>query len=72
LGDEHVYGQVKKRYRRGRLIGVRYVLRCGTRMALRTPLQGLGLSGRLNTAYVERLKEDGSADGGGPHPPTLV
>src|SRR5262249_15016416 len=38
-----------------RLVGVTYVLRCGTRAALRTALQGLGLSGRLNTAFVERL-----------------
>src|SRR5262249_40063007 len=52
-----LYGQVKKRYRRWRLIGVTYVLRCGTRTALRAALQGLGLSGRLNTALVERLKE---------------
>jgi transposase-like protein len=50
-----LYGQVKKRYRRRRLIGVTYVLRCGTRPALRAALQGLGLSGRLNTAFVERL-----------------
>jgi hypothetical protein len=51
-----LYGQVKKRYRRRRLVGVTYVLGCGTRAALRTALQGLGLSGRLNTAFVERLK----------------
>lgn len=50
-----LYGQVKKRYRRRRLIGVTYVLRCGTRTALRAALQGLGLSGRLNTAFIERL-----------------
>jgi transposase InsO family protein len=50
-----LYGQVKKRYRRRRLLGVTYVLRCGTRVALRSALQGLGLSGRLNTAFVERV-----------------
>jgi IS1 family transposase len=50
-----LYGQVKKRYRRRRLVGVTYVLRCGTRAALQTALQGLGLSGRLNTAFVERV-----------------
>jgi len=50
-----IYGQVKKRYRRQRLVGVTYVLRCGTRAALRSALQGLGLSGRLNTAFVERV-----------------
>jgi IS1 family transposase len=50
-----LYGQVQKRYRRRRLVGVTYVMRCGTRAALRTALQGLGLSGRLNTAFVERV-----------------
>jgi transposase InsO family protein len=28
---------------------------CGTHQQLRTALQGLGLSGRLNTAFVERI-----------------
>jgi transposase InsO family protein len=50
-----LYGQVQKRYRHRPLVGVTYVLRCGTRAALRTALQGLGLSGRLNTAFVERV-----------------
>jgi hypothetical protein len=50
-----LYGQVKKRYCRRRLVGVTYIVRCGTRLALRTTLQGLGLSGRLNTAFVERV-----------------
>jgi IS1 family transposase len=50
-----IYGQVKKRYRRRRLIGVTYVLRCGTRDALRSALRGLGLSGKLTTAFVERV-----------------
>lgn len=50
-----IYGQVKKRYRRRRLVGVTYVMRCGTRAALRAALIGLGLSGKLNTAFVERL-----------------
>jgi hypothetical protein len=30
-------------------------MRCGTRAALRAALTGPGLSGRLNTAFVERL-----------------
>ncbi len=30
-------------------------MRCGTREALRTALTQLGLSGRLNTAFVERV-----------------
>jgi transposase-like protein len=49
-----LYGQVKKRYRRRRLVGVTYVLRCGTRAALQSALRGLGLSGKLTTAFVER------------------
>jgi Integrase core domain len=50
-----IYGQVKKRYRRRRLVGVTYMLRCGTREALQSALRRLGLSGKLNTAFVERL-----------------
>jgi transposase-like protein/IS1 family transposase len=50
-----IYGQVKKRYCRRRLVGVTSVMHCGTRAALREALMGLGLSGRLNTAFVERL-----------------
>jgi hypothetical protein len=30
-------------------------MQCGTRERLKTALQELGLSGRLNTAFVERL-----------------
>jgi IS1 family transposase len=52
---ELIYGQVKKVYRRRRLMRVTQVMRCGTRAALRAALTGLGLSGRLNTAFVERL-----------------
>jgi IS1 family transposase len=50
-----IYGQVKKVYRRRRLVRVTQVMRCGTRAALKAALRGLGLSGRLNTAFVERL-----------------
>jgi hypothetical protein len=50
-----IYGQVKKRYRRRRLVGVTYMLRCSPRAALRAALRGLGLSGKLNTAFVERV-----------------
>jgi transposase-like protein/IS1 family transposase len=50
-----IYGQIKKRYRRRRLVGITYIMRCGTRLALRNALMGLGLSGKLNTAFVERL-----------------
>jgi len=50
-----IYGQVKKAYRRRRLVRVTQVMRCGTRAALKAALTGLGLSGQLNTAFVERL-----------------
>jgi IS1 family transposase len=50
-----IYGQVKKRYRGRRLVRILYLMRCGTREALRGTLRGLGLSGKLNTAFVERV-----------------
>jgi IS1 family transposase len=50
-----IYGQVKKCYRRRKLVRVRHVMRLGTEDALKAGLQGLGLSGRLNTAYIERV-----------------
>jgi IS1 family transposase len=50
-----IYGQVKKCYRRRKLVRVRHVMRLGTEDALKVALQGLGLSGRLNTAFIERV-----------------
>jgi IS1 family transposase len=50
-----IYGQVKKRYQGRRLVRVTHLMRCGTREALRAALRGLGLSGKLNTAFVERV-----------------
>jgi hypothetical protein len=50
-----VYGQVKKSYRRRKLVRVTHVMRLGTEPALKAALQGLGFSGRLNTAFIERL-----------------
>ncbi len=49
------YGQVKKSYRRRKLVRVTHVMRLGTGAALKAALQGLGLSGRLNTAFIERV-----------------
>jgi len=49
-----IYGQVKKSYRRRKLIRVTHVMRLGTEATLKATLQGLGLSGRLNTAFIER------------------
>jgi hypothetical protein len=50
-----LYGQVQKRYRRRRLVQVTRRLLCGTWRQFRRALQQLGLSGTLNTAFVERL-----------------
>jgi len=50
-----IYGQVKKNYRRRKLVHVSHVMRLGTEAALRVRLQHLGLSGRLNTAFIERV-----------------
>jgi transposase InsO family protein len=48
-------GKSRNARRRRRLVGVTYVLRCGTRAAMGSALRGLGLSGKLTTAFVERL-----------------
>jgi transposase InsO family protein len=50
-----LYAQVKKRYRGRRLVRVTYLMHSGTREALGVALRGLGLSGKLNTAFVERV-----------------
>jgi IS1 family transposase/transposase-like protein len=50
-----IYGQVKKSYRRRKLVRVTHVMRLGTEDALTVALQGLGFSGRLNTAFIERV-----------------
>ncbi len=50
-----MYGQVKKCYRRYKIVRVTQVMRCGTRAALTAALHDLGLSGRLNTACIERV-----------------
>jgi transposase InsO family protein len=50
-----IYGQVKKCYRRRKLVRVTHVMRLGTEEVLKAALQGLGFSGRLNTAFIERV-----------------
>jgi IS1 family transposase len=50
-----IYGQVKKSYRRRTLVRVSQVMRLGTQDALKATLQQLGFSGRLNTAFIERV-----------------
>jgi IS1 family transposase len=55
VADTLLYGQVQKLYRRRRLVRVHHRMRCGTLEELCNRLQPLGLSGRLNTAFVERV-----------------
>ena len=50
-----IYGQVKKSYRRRSLVRVTHVMRLGTQADLTIALQALGFSGRLNTAFIERV-----------------
>jgi len=50
-----IYGQVKKCYRRCKLVRITHVMRLGTEDALKAALQGLGFTGRLNTAFIERV-----------------
>jgi len=50
-----IYGQVKKSYRRRQVVRVTRVMRLGTEAALTATLQGLGFSGHLNTAFIERV-----------------
>jgi IS1 family transposase len=50
-----IYGQVKKCYRRRKLMRVRHVMRLGTQTDLTVALQRMGFSGRLNTAFIERV-----------------
>jgi transposase InsO family protein len=50
-----IYGQVKKCYRRRKLVRVTHVMRLGSEADLKSTLQGLGFSGGLNTAFIERV-----------------
>jgi transposase-like protein len=50
-----LYGQVKKRYQRRRLVRVKQVIRLGTEPAFTQALQAVGFSGRVNTAFIERV-----------------
>ncbi len=55
VAAELIYGQVKKTYRRRKLARVTPVMRLGTQADLTLALQGMGFSGRLNTAFIERV-----------------
>ena len=50
-----IYGQVKKNYLRRKLVRVTHVMRLGTEADLTVALQRMGFSGRLNTAFIERV-----------------
>ncbi len=50
-----IYGQVKKSERLRKLVRVTHVMRLGTEEAFQVALQGMGFSGRLNTAFIERV-----------------
>jgi IS1 family transposase len=55
VATELIYGQVKKNYRGRKLARVTPVMRLGTEADLEAALLGLGHSGRLNTAFIERV-----------------
>jgi IS1 family transposase len=50
-----VRDQVKKSYRRRKLLRVSHVMCLGTDAAFKVALLELGLSGQLNTAFIERV-----------------
>jgi IS1 family transposase len=50
-----LYGQVQKRYRQRRLGRIKYRLCCGSRSAFRAAMRLRGWSGKLQTAFVERV-----------------
>jgi transposase-like protein/IS1 family transposase len=52
---ELLYGQVKKIQRRRRLVRVEHNMMWGEMEKLKERLRGMGLSGRINTAFVERI-----------------
>jgi hypothetical protein len=67
-----IYGQVKKTYRRRKVVRVMHVLRCRTHADLSAALRGLGLSGQITTAFIERVKKDSAPKPGRPHSPHML
>ena len=55
IAADFIYGQVKKVQRRRRLIKVELQMLWGEWRLLRSRLKAAGLTGRLNTAFIERL-----------------
>lgn len=54
-GNRVAVAQVKKIHRRRKLVKVERNMLCGELTSLRAHLQTLGLSGNINTAFIERL-----------------
>ena len=82
-----INGQVTKSYRRRKLVRVTHVMRLGTQADLTVARPRMGLSGRINTAFIERVNltvrnasgsarktylGDGSADPTPAGPPGVV
>lgn len=55
VAAELLYAQVIKRYKRKRIAEVRWQIQLGSLEAYRQALRALGLTGRIQTACVERL-----------------
>ena len=55
IAADFIYGQVKKLQRRRRLVKVELHMLWGEWSLLRNRLKAAGLTGRLNTAFIERL-----------------
>jgi hypothetical protein len=55
IAGELVYGQVKKIHRRRKLVRVERHMLCGELEKLKAGLKEMGLSGRINTAFIERI-----------------
>lgn len=55
VSPQLLYGQVKTFYQRRRVVRVEYRMQLGALETLKTFLEALGLSGKLNTAFIERV-----------------
>ena len=55
LLSEFVYGQVVKHQRRRKLVKVEHRILCGDRDTYRGRLKAVGLSGKINSSFIERL-----------------
>jgi hypothetical protein len=55
LLSEFVYGQVVKHQRRRKLVKVEHRILCGDRETYRGRLKAAGLSGKINSSFIERL-----------------